>query len=150
MRPKSPPHYLLKPFSVQTDKSMSTGGTTTKTDDKCYPRKLCHWDDFIEVQQGYFNTIYNVFHPSPNTARQFFDPRLAVEYLRRKANPKLVASEEDIKPHQHLALQQPVVDIISVLSEMAQMHPILKDLNIGHGVTFENHPNTLSKESKDS
>src|SRR5436190_9985841 len=60
--------YLSKPFSVQTDKSMSTRGTTTKTDDKCYPRKLCHWDDFIEVQQGYFNTIYNVFHPSPNTA----------------------------------------------------------------------------------
>ena len=89
--------YLSKPFSVQTDKSMSTGGTAMKTDGKCYPCKLCYWDNFLQVQQGYFKIIYSVFHPSLNTARRFFDPRLAVEYLCRKANLELVAGE-DIKP----------------------------------------------------
>src|SRR5438046_1507847 len=73
--------YLSKPLSVQSDKSKSTGGGTTRTYGKYYPTKLRHWDDFLQSQQGYFNNICHVFQPSWQRAFRRFERRTYYEDL---------------------------------------------------------------------
>jgi len=148
--------YYTEPLGVQTDKEQSTGGTTVRPYGACYPFKLLHWDDFIDGQRSRFDIVSDVFHPKPQPddashsmpppAIRALPSKIEVEGNGRYACSRLFASEDDLKIHQHYAVELPVTDIVAALSKTS--HPSIQKFHIGSGVSFENHKNTLSKESQ--
>ncbi|KIV98287.1 uncharacterized protein PV09_09867, partial [Verruconis gallopava] len=131
--------YLTKPMQVgSADKS--TQGTTTKVTGRCYPGKILPWEDFLKSQEDQFNRLRHIFGEE-----RLFTPRSHIESLGEKVCRKELRSEDDLKIHQHSAIQIPVEDIFSVRSQ----HLDWEDLNIGNGLVFENHENALKNSSKE-
>ena len=107
--------HLSKSLSIQADKSRSTQGTVTSPKNKCYSNKLRQWEGFLEGQKSRFDEIYNHFHPPSKPPGKLFDSSHALEEIGRKICDRNFASEDDLRPHQHLAVESPIVDIISAL-----------------------------------
>jgi len=139
-------NHLSKRLSIQTDKSRSTQGTVTSPKNKCYPNKLRQWEGFLEGQKSRFDEIYNYFHPPSEPPGKLFDSSHALEGIGRKICDRNFASEDDLRPHQHLAVESPIADIISALksSEFARERS-----QTGHGVMFESHLNTLDRDAEE-
>ena len=132
-------HSLSESMSVQTDKSLSTQGSTTSPKGKCCPTTLQPWNDFPSIRQSAFDEVYNTLHPANGTIPRLFSPLLHIEELGRTISGRKIASEGDLKLFQHSAVENFVADIISTLA--ANHHN--DDWAFCHGVVFENHTNTL-------
>jgi hypothetical protein len=131
--------YLTVPMQVgSTDKS--TQGTTTKVTGRCYPSKILPWDDFLESQEDQFARLQRIFGQE-----RLFEPRSHTESVGKKACHQQLTSEDNLRTHQHLAIQMPIVDIFSARSQ----HLDWGDLNIGNGVIFENHENALKDSTQE-
>ncbi|KAK9238375.1 hypothetical protein V1525DRAFT_418672 [Lipomyces kononenkoae] len=48
--------YIFKALRI-ADKSVSSTGRGTRVDGKRYPRRLCRWGDFANIQRDHFDTI---------------------------------------------------------------------------------------------
>ena len=133
-------------MSVQTDKSLSTQGSTTSPKGKCCPTTILPWEDFPIIRQSAFDEVYNTLHPPNDTSPRLFSPLLHIEELGRTMPGRKIASENDLKLFQHSMVENFVADIISVL---AANHLDNKNWTLGQGVVFENHTNTLSDMAED-
>ena len=69
-------HKLLGSVSVQTDKSMSTQGSTTSPEGKYCPKLMLPWTEFPRKRQDAFEQLYKILHPPKGPARQLFSPLL--------------------------------------------------------------------------
>ena len=134
-------HHLSQSMSVQTDKSLSTQGSTTSPKGKCCPTTLRPWLEFPSIQQEAFDTVYNILHPPDGTSLRLFSPQLHIQELRRTILGRKIASEGDLRFYHNLAVENFVANIFSVLASNLQRS---QHLGIGQGVTFENHTNPLS------
>ena len=134
-------YYLSEPISVQKNKSLSTQGSTTSPKGKRCPTMLQPWTEFPGIQQQAFDEVYNALHPTNATGPRLFSPQLHIQELGHTTQGRMIASEEDLKMFEHTTVENFVADIFSVL---ANNHQYSEDLDIGHGVVFENHSNTLS------
>ena len=139
-------HRLAQSMSVQTDKSLSTQGSTTNPKGKYCPTTLRPWLDFPSIQQDAFDTVYNVLHPPNETTPRLFSPLLYIEELGRAIMDRKIASEGDLRLYHTPAVENFVANIISVLASNPQYNQYLR---LGQGVTFENHTNTLSALAED-
>ena len=139
-------HCLSQSISVQTDKSLSTQGSTTSPKGKCCPTTLRPWLEFPSIQQNAFETVYNVLHPPNGTTPRFFSPLLYIEELGRAIIDRKIASEGDLRLYHNLAVENFITNIIFVLVGNPQCS---QHLCLGQGVTFENYTNTLSDLAED-
>lgn len=76
-------HRLSQVMSVQTDKSLSTQGSTTSPKGKCCPTTLRPWEDFPTLRQCAFDEVYNTLHPPNNKSPRLLSPLLHIEELGR-------------------------------------------------------------------
>lgn len=133
--------HLSQSISVQTDKSLSTQGSTTSPKGKCCPTILQPWLAFPTVQQEVFDTVYGVLHPPNDSSPRLFSPLLHIQELGDTMMGRKIASEADLRLFHSSAVENFVVNIVSVLARSPQCN---RELRLGQGVTFENHTNTLS------
>ncbi|RMJ05329.1 hypothetical protein CDV36_013998, partial [Fusarium kuroshium] len=128
---------LFTTLRVQ-DKSKSSGGGTTDVTGKHYPLWLRPWDGFLDEQKSCYRIIKAIlqgFHlPS----------RLAVRAIAQAASKRPVASEDDLRTFEHLAVEDPVENVFAALGPRSQNHPIGQELDC-KAITFENHPLSLTE-----
>lgn len=133
-------------MSVQTDKSLSTQGSTTSPKGKCCPTVIRPWKDFPVIRQRSFDEVYDTLHPPNDTSPRLFSPLLHIEELGRTMPGRKIASEDDLKLCQHSIVENFVADVFSVL---AANHQDGESWALGQAVVFENHTNTLSDMAED-
>ncbi|KAL9629275.1 MAG: hypothetical protein Q9164_006947 [Protoblastenia rupestris] len=132
-------HDISQSMSVEQNKSRSTQGSTTSPKGKCCPTKLTSWTDFPILQQTAFDKVYSILHPRDGDSPRLFDPKLSIETLRGKMKKRKIASENDLKQFQNMAVEDYVTAIISSLVD-TQHHA--QNPLFGQGVTFEIHSQT--------
>jgi hypothetical protein len=131
-------HTLLsKPLRIQTDKSLSTQGSITSPKNKPCPTLLKPWADFPVLQQQLFERTYKYM---PRDAELFSSTQYLTE-LGQDICDRPLASEKDLEAYQRLAVERPTTHIISHLQQIEEAHHAF---NLGEGIIFENHANTLS------
>ena len=129
--------FLSKPLRIQTDKSLSTQGSITSTKNKPCPTLLMSWTDFPILQQQLFERVSEYI---PQDAEHFS----SIQYLKELGQDlcdRPLASEKDLETYQRLAVERPATSIISYLLGIEEARYAF---NLGEGIIFENHTNTLS------
>ena len=134
-------HSLLGSVSVETDKSMSTQGSTTSPEGKCCPKMMLPWTDFPRKRQDAFEQLYKILHPPKGPARRLFSPLLHFEELGNTVSGRKIASEEDLKKFHQATVEDAIANVISTL--------VANNLRgekwtLGKGLVFDNHTNGLS------
>ncbi|KAG5781817.1 hypothetical protein H9Q73_004542 [Fusarium xylarioides] len=132
---------LFTTLKVQ-DKSKSTGGGTTDVTGKHYPLMLRHWDTFLDGQRLCHDiitkTIPGFLLPSRNDVRA----------MARASNKRPVASEDDLRTFEHLAVEDPVENIIAAFGPQSQDHASGREFDC-RGISFENQPLNLMEPDGD-
>ncbi|EEP77543.1 predicted protein [Uncinocarpus reesii 1704] len=110
------------------------------------PFPICHpsfpWADFLEGQEHRFDEVYDLFNALPEPAK-LFPTRRTLEELGELICDRLFASEDDLRPHQLFAVETPVRRIVAALREMEEAQ---ERFQLGQGIIFESHQNTLDEE----
>ncbi|KAH8772338.1 hypothetical protein BGZ57DRAFT_942454 [Hyaloscypha finlandica] len=126
-------HTLLsKPLRIQTDKSLSTQGSITSPKNKPCPTLLKPWADFPVQQQQLFERTY--------------DSTQYLTELGQDLCDRPLASEKDLEAYQRLAVERPTTHIISRLQQIEEAR---YEFNLGGGIIFESHANTLSDSNEE-
>jgi hypothetical protein len=136
-------HTLLsKNLRIQTDKSLSTQGSITSPKNKPCPILLKPWTDFPVLQQQLFERTYEYL---PRDAELFSSTQYLTE-LGQNICDRPLASEKDLEAYQRLAVEQPTTHIISHLQQIEEARHAF---DLGEGIIFENHANTLSDSNEE-
>jgi hypothetical protein len=136
-------HILLsKHLRIQTDKSLSTQGSITSPKNKPCPTLLKPWTDFPVLQQQLFERTYEYI---PRDAELFSSTQYLTE-LGQNICDRPLASEKDLEAYQRLAVEQPTTHIISHLQQIEEARHAF---DLGEGIIFENHANTLSDSNEE-
>ncbi|KAG9241154.1 hypothetical protein BJ878DRAFT_522142 [Calycina marina] len=136
-------HTLLsKPLRIQTDKSLSTQGSITSPKNKPCPTLLKPWSDFPMLQQQLFERLYEYI---PRDAELFSSTQYLTE-LGKDLCDRPLASEKDLEAYQRLAVERPTTHVISHLQQVEEAR---REFNLGGGIIFENHANTLSDSNEE-
>ncbi|KAH6719535.1 hypothetical protein BKA61DRAFT_571536 [Leptodontidium sp. MPI-SDFR-AT-0119] len=134
--------FLSKPLRIQTDKSLSTQGSITSSKNKPCPTLLKPWTDFPVLQQQLFERTYEYI---PRDAELFSSTQYLTE-LGQDICDRPLASEKDLEAYQRLAVERPTTHIISHLQQVEEAR---REFNLGGGIIFENHANTLSDNNEE-
>jgi hypothetical protein len=136
-------HALLsKPLRIQTDKSLSTQGSITSPKNKPCPTFLKPWTDFPILQQQLFEKVYEFIPPE----EEYFSSTQYLKELGQDLCDRPLASEKDLETYQRLAVERPTINIISHLQRIEEAR---RAFNLGEGIIFENHANTLSDSNEE-
>ena len=136
-------HTLLsKPLRIQTDKSLSTQGSITSPKNKPCPTLLKPWREFPELQQQLFERVYEYI---PRDAEIFSSTQYLTK-LGQDICDRPLASEKDLEAYQRSAVERPTTHIISHLQQVEEARG---EFNLGGGIVFENHANTLSDNNEE-
>jgi hypothetical protein len=134
--------FLSKPLRIQTDKSLSTQGSITSPKNKPCPTLLKPWRDFPVLQQQLFERTFEYI---PRDAVLFSSTQYLTE-LGQDICDRPLASEKDLEAYQRLAVERPTTHIISHLQRIEEAR---QAFNLGEGIIFENHANTLSDSNEE-
>ncbi|CZT13612.1 uncharacterized protein RAG0_17113 [Rhynchosporium agropyri] len=134
--------FLSKPLCIQTDKSLSTQGSITSTKNKPCPTLLKPWPNFPILQQRLFERVSEHI---PQDAALFSSIQYLTE-LGRDICDRPLASEKDTEAYQRPAVERPTTHIIS---HLLQVEEACREFNLGQGIVFENHANTLSDSNEE-
>ncbi|CVK92422.1 uncharacterized protein FMAN_07318 [Fusarium mangiferae] len=126
---------LFTPLKVQ-DKSKSSGGGTTDVTGKHYPLTLRPWNGFLDAQRLCHDII------TKTTSGFLLPSKIAVCAIAEASHKRPVASEEDLRTFEHLAVEDPVENIIAAFGPRSQDHPNGRDFDC-KVISFENQPLSL-------
>ncbi|TAQ86187.1 hypothetical protein B7494_g5489 [Chlorociboria aeruginascens] len=136
-------HTLLsKPIRIQTNKMLGTQGSTTNRQNKPCPLHLKPWSDFPILQQELYEKVEQYI---PRDA-QFFNSFQYLTELGEALSDRPLASEKDLEQYQSFAVDRPTTNIIS---HLVQIEEARREFNLGDGIIFENHANTLSDNDEE-
>ena len=133
-------HSLSESILVQTDRSLSTQGSTTSPKGKCCPTMMLPWEDFPKLRQNAFDELYKTLHPPLDQAPQLFSPLIHFEELGHTISGWTIASEEDLKRFHQTTVEDLMADVVSTLVGNG-LHG--ENWDFGQGVQFENHTHGL-------
>jgi hypothetical protein len=85
----------------------------------------------------------SLFHPTLSDPPKLFPPALALEDLGRLLCRRPLASEKDLESCQRFAVEE------RVMSQLINIPHAHQSFDLGNGVEFENHANTLSDNTEE-
>ncbi len=138
--------HLRKPICVETKKTWTTLDITNPSG-KFYPKRLTPWEDFPQKLEGEFLKVQKIFHPPEQPALRLFR---SIQYIKtvaldnRIAAP--IANEQSLRFLEKVTLENHVALIIDNLRDLPQGQD---QFQLGHGIFFENDPNSLSEKADD-
>ncbi|KAF4967381.1 hypothetical protein FSARC_5060 [Fusarium sarcochroum] len=124
-------------FQALTIRPNASSTSVTKVNGKFYPLRLRPWTDFVAVQQHQFQILKEVIGNE-----RAFTSYVGVREMARRACETPVASEEDIKPFEHIAVEGPVTDIFRALCARPKQHSTVTSLNMPR-ISFANYSVSL-------
>ena len=135
-------HELACLMTVETNKKKTTKGSTTKPDNKPCPTELKRWTDFPNIRQDRFDEFRNLLHPIRETTPKLFNSRGFIQELGQLVvKRQRIGSEAALRVYHSVAVEAFVTEIVSKLIEHPQYG---QRLQLGQGMSFESHTNTLS------
>lgn len=134
--------FISKPLSIQTDNKSTTKGSITDPTGRLCPTYLQAWD-FRSAQQSFFDEVYKIFHSSPGSPKRVFSNVPYIEGIGKEACDRPLASENDLRRHQETEVENRVKEVVG---QLVQLPAAQSDLKLGHGISFENHTNTITEE----
>ena len=133
-------HFTV-PLRVETDRSLTTGGSITNPREKKHPTYLRPWEDFPQTHQRHFDAAYSVL--CEDTERPLFSPRIALEEEGRTVCGRRLTSEKDLEYYDRSAVEEKVK---MVLLQLLSSQDALTLVNGCTDVEFCNHLNALRQE----
>ena len=138
-------HNLLsRPLGVAAP-SRSTKGTIPSPTGKYCPTQLVHWTDCPAEQQEIYNAVINYLHPADNVPR-LFSPLVELQGLGRRFSRRPISSEKDLESYERFAVEDHVHDVITELCEIPNAQ---REFQLGSGIRFDNHGNSLDEVQDD-
>lgn len=123
-------------LDVQKNKLLTTTGGMTKVDGKQYPRCLKPWNEFPALHEESFAIFERAFQ-----LRQLFPSPAGLGYLADKLSDKKLASEEDLKNFECLAVEGCVLDVFPRFLEVARGDvTIFPTPDLPHEISFNSYP----------
>ncbi|KAI1392793.1 uncharacterized protein F4822DRAFT_426001 [Hypoxylon trugodes] len=129
-------------FVVETNKSLTSKGSITNSQNKLCPTRLLPWPDFLEQQRTAHGKLIHVF-PSQTNA---FQSHAYLHGLGECISMKPIASEKDLERFLHDGVETPVRLIFDRLKTLQEVKNLF---DIGDGIVFENHPNAISDTNEE-
>ncbi|KAF4973026.1 hypothetical protein FSARC_603 [Fusarium sarcochroum] len=124
-------------FQALTVRPNASSTSATKVNGKFYPLRLRPWTEFVALQQHQFGILKDALGNE-----RAFTSYVGVREMARRACETPVASEEDIKPFEHIAVEGPVTDIFQALCARPERHAGVASLNLSR-ISFANHSISL-------
>ncbi|MCJ1282377.1 hypothetical protein MMC26_001700 [Xylographa opegraphella] len=137
--------HLHGPLVVETDKRLTTRGFTNPSN-KYFPKTLRQWEEFPQLQQDTFDSVYKCLHPPNGPAPRLFSPIISLQDTGRKICRRSLASEQDLEHYERVAVEDMVSDVIS---QMTNGKDAQQGLQLGQGIIFDNHANSLSDTAEE-
>ncbi|TGO45984.1 hypothetical protein BCON_0352g00100 [Botryotinia convoluta] len=131
--------HLFQSISVQNNKTLTTQGDITSPKGKLRPNRLCPWIDFLPTQKHTQERLQSAY--TNHNKKRIFENFSFIQGLGKRVASRKIASEGDLANLQRATIETPVASIISHLQSLDSMQ---NEFNIGNGIFFDNHPNTLS------
>jgi hypothetical protein len=107
--------YLQTALIVETDKSQTTKGTTTKITNKYHPKTLKHWAEYPDIQQQIFNDVRHIFHAEGQPEERIFHPTLYFQALGADLANNKIRSERGLEGYEKVAVEKVVTSIVNKL-----------------------------------
>ncbi|QSZ32117.1 hypothetical protein DSL72_001686 [Monilinia vaccinii-corymbosi] len=136
--------HLFQSISVQTNVALTTKGGITNPKGKLRPNRLRAWTEFLSTQQHTQERLQSVY-ADHDEERIFRSLQFIKEYGEQVASRK-IASEVDLTILQRETIETPVA---SIVGHLQSLDSVRSEFNIGDGVYFDNHPNTLSDTAEE-
>ncbi|OQD68409.1 hypothetical protein PENDEC_c036G01700 [Penicillium decumbens] len=133
--------HLFLGLTVQEDRDSSTKGDPANVDDKLRPDKIREWTGFPKEQVAIWKDIMDTAF----VTERHFSPLLALKVLGKEVRERMLSSELDLSYFERQTVESRVASVVKQLHS----NPRLRQIFCLNGdVTFENHANTLTDESK--
>ncbi|EEA18486.1 hypothetical protein TMatcc_001228 [Talaromyces marneffei ATCC 18224] len=133
--------HLFLGLTIQKDKKSSTKGDPANADRKLRPSRIQEWTDFPDEQMAIWADLMD----ADFVTERRFTPLLALKESGREIMKRMHGSELDIGYFQRETVESRVA---SVIEELYASRPLRRKFNLRGNVTFENHANTLTDESR--
>uniref|UniRef100_A0A093URP4 Putative cell division control protein 7 like 2 n=1 Tax=Talaromyces marneffei PM1 TaxID=1077442 RepID=A0A093URP4_TALMA len=133
--------HLFLGLTIQKDKKSSTKGDPANADRKLRPSRIQEWTSFPDEQMAIWRDLMDANF----VTERHFTPLLALREAGKQIRKRMHGSELDIGHFLRETSESPVASIIEVLYASPQ---IRRKFHLNGDVTFENHANTLTDESR--
>ncbi|EFX01076.1 phosphotransferase-like protein [Grosmannia clavigera kw1407] len=123
-------------LDVERNKLLSTTGGLTSVDGKQYPRSLQPWTEFDALHDESFAVFERAFR-----SQELFPSPAGLGYLADKLSDKKLASEEDLKNFECLAVEGCVLDVLPRFLELVSGDTsIFPMTDPPRAISFNNYP----------
>ncbi|RAL61766.1 hypothetical protein DID88_002830, partial [Monilinia fructigena] len=136
--------HLFRSISVQTNKSLTTQGDVTSPKGKLRPNRLCPWIDFLSTQKHTQERLQSAY--TDHSEKRIFENFSFIKGLGERVASRKIASEGDLANLQRATIETPVA---SIIGHLQSLDSVQDEFNIGDGIFFDNHPNTLSDTAEE-
>jgi len=133
--------HLFLGLTVQEDRDSSTKGDPANVDDKLRPDTIREWTGFPKEQVAIWKDIMDTAF----VTERHFPPLLALKVFGKEVRERMLSSELNLSYFERQTVESRVASVVKQLHS----NPRLRQIFCLNGdVTFENHANTLTDESK--
>uniref|UniRef100_A0A093VE36 Putative AAA family ATPase y4kL n=1 Tax=Talaromyces marneffei PM1 TaxID=1077442 RepID=A0A093VE36_TALMA len=133
--------HLFLGLTIQKDKKSSTKGDPANADRKLRPSRIQEWTDFPDEQMAIWRDLMD----ADFVTERHFTPLLALKEFGNEVRDRMLSSELDLGYFQRHSVESRVASVIKQLHANPQLK---RRFHLNGDVTFENHANTLTDESR--
>jgi hypothetical protein len=137
------PHLPLETTPYPDRQEHQYAGLITSLKNKPCPTLLMPWTDFPILQQQLFERASEFI---PKGAELFISIQFLKELGQELCDGPL-ASGKDLEGYQRSAVERPTTRTISCLQQIEEAR---REFNLGGGIIFENHGNTLNDSNEEA
>ncbi|OAA67181.1 phosphotransferase-like protein [Niveomyces insectorum RCEF 264] len=131
-------------IKIERNSLLSTGGGVTRVHGKQYPRRLAPWTEFHALHQASYDHLAQAFQQ-----QRLFPSTAGLSYLVSKLRDQKLASEEDLKTFECLAVEGCALDVLPhFLRLAADGTTTYPNGNPPLSISFNNYPfGVVARES---
>uniref|UniRef100_A0A093ULW5 Putative cell division control protein 7 like 2 n=1 Tax=Talaromyces marneffei PM1 TaxID=1077442 RepID=A0A093ULW5_TALMA len=133
--------HLFLGLTIQKDKKSSTKGDPANADRKLRPSRIQEWKHFPDEQMAIWANLMD----ADFVAERHFTPLLALKEYGKEVRDRMLSSELDLGYFQRHSVESRVTSVIKQLHANPQLQ---RRFHLNGDVTFENHANTLTDDSR--
>ncbi|KAL4985840.1 hypothetical protein BDW68DRAFT_164296 [Aspergillus falconensis] len=133
--------HLFLGLHIQRDRESSTKGDPANADRKLRPAKIREWTSFPNEQVKIWRDLMD----SVFVAERHFTPLVVLEEYGKEVRGRMLSSELDLSYFERQTVESRVASVVQQLYANPQLK---QTFSLNGDVTFENHANTLTDDSK--
>ncbi|KAI7976015.1 hypothetical protein EIK77_000928 [Talaromyces pinophilus] len=133
--------HLFLGLTIQKDQKSSTKGDPANADRKLRPSRIQEWTNFPDEQMAIWADLMD----ADFVTERHFTPLLALKEYGKEVRDRMLSSELDLGYFQRHSVESRVASVIKQLHANEQLK---RRFHLKGDVTFENHANTLTDESR--